>query len=378
MEQLGIYVHFPFCQSKCFYCDFNSYSGLESLIPDYIKSLLNQIEQCPATDGEILSVYFGGGTPTVVPVRYLAAVLAKIRQHFRLVPNVEITIETNPKTTTQADLEYLRAVGFNRLSIGLQSSHDRLLGILGRIHSWVDFGETFRAARNAGFDNISADLIFGLPTQNFEEWDATLEDLIAFEPEHISAYGLQIEPGTKLAEDIKFGELPGVRDEVSAKMMEMAMEILPDCGYEQYEFSNYAKHGRRSIHNFGYWEGRDYLGFGAGAVETYHGIRRTTILKPKEYIRRSQAGGNLWEETETISAQTALVERIMLGLRTCDGVDLAELTMTPGQRERFQRRAEFLQEQGMLEIFNERVRLSKKAVLLGSSVTSDLLMTLDE
>jgi oxygen-independent coproporphyrinogen-3 oxidase len=320
----ALYLHFPFCKQKCYYCDFNSYAGLDALAPEYLKAMRIEIKCYSSQATPITSVYFGGGTPSCLPVEFLTATLDYLKEHFLITPQTEITIEINPGTVDLEKLLKLQNAGFNRLSIGLQASQDELLQTIGRIHNWNDFVTCYQLARDVGFANIGVDLIFGLPTQTYAQWQETLRRVVRLKPEHLSAYGLQLEPGTPLHGMVEQQLLVLPEEDTVAAMMELAMEYLKVAGYEHYEISNYAQPGRRSIHNFSYWCGRDYLGFGAGAYSTVSGERRYNCKDPRAYIERIQNGQSAVAERERLNRRTAAVEALMLGLRTSDGVNLKQ------------------------------------------------------
>ncbi|HPT87769.1 MAG TPA: radical SAM family heme chaperone HemW [Bacillota bacterium] len=374
MRPIGIYLHFPFCKQKCSYCDFNSYSGLEGLMGPYTDALIRQIE---AADKGIAvrSLFFGGGTPSLLPPERLVDVLETVRRQFMLLPETEITLEANPATVTSEALEQLYRAGFNRLSIGLQASQDRLLQEIGRIHRWSDFLETFHMARKIGFTNISVDLIFGLPGQTVTDWKETLAAVTVLEPEHLSAYGLQLEEGTPLWERVERGMVKLPAEEEISAMMEWTMKFLPDAGYQHYEISNYAKSGHVSRHNLGYWLGEDYLGFGAGATSTYKGRRWTHLEDPEEYIQRIAAGQSTIAEEEILDPATRTEERLLLGLRLRSGIDLGEWKeqYSFDLRPLLEGPLEYLVDEGWVEITDDRLRLTDEGVLISNTVIAKLL-----
>lgn len=371
-------MHFPFCKQKCYYCDFNSYSGLEELIPAYGESLIGEMRRFLPQESPVRSVYFGGGTPSYFPVELLLLILQFIKENFAVVPDAEITLEANPGTVKAESLKALKTGGFNRLSLGLQAVQDRLLRSIGRIHSWPEFLESYRQARTAGFTNIGVDLIFGLPGQTIGDWRESLAGVAAMGPEHISAYGLQLEPGTPLAGMVDRGllELPP-EDEV-AFMMRYTMDFLNRNGYDHYEISNFAKPGFRSIHNLGYWTGRQYLGFGAGASSTYQRERWVNLKDPAGYIRAVKNNAPLKSSSEFIDQATAAVETLMLGLRMRSGINLQDfqeqfhidLAQTAGPQ------LEKLLAQKLLTIINGRLALTAEGVLISNYIISCLLQNL--
>lgn len=373
--ELSLYLHFPFCKRKCLYCDFNSYSGIENLIPEYIESLILEIGKFLPEHRVIRSVYFGGGTPSYFPVQSLVSLLRYLKEHFLINHSTEITIEANPGTITAQDLIVLYEAGFNRLSLGVQAAQDELLTMIGRIHTWQDFLSVYQQAREVGFDNIGVDLICGLPGQTLEDWQDSLQRVVFLEPEHISAYALQLEPNTPLAKLVGDGTLTLPVEEEVVSMMQTSMGFLQKKGYEHYEISNYARQGYRSIHNVGYWTGRDYLGFGAGAASTFHQCRWTNVCSPQEYIQRLKDRRTVALESETIDPSTAITEAIMLGLRMRSGIDLARF------KEQFQfdlsaragERIEVLKGHGLLTCLNEHLALTDQGVLVSNYVISSIL-----
>jgi oxygen-independent coproporphyrinogen-3 oxidase len=320
----AVYVHFPFCKQKCHYCDFNSYTGLERLAPQYVEALRTEMGQYLPQTVPLTSVYFGGGTPSCLPAELLCTTLGYLKEHFFITAQTEITIELNPGTAGIEKLIELYDAGFNRLSIGLQAAQDELLTTIGRIHTWDDFVTCYQLAREVGFTNIGVDLIFGLPRQTQMQWQETLQRVVALNPEHLSAYGLQLEPGTVLHRMVTQQMLELPDEEAVAAMMEETMVYLQSSGYEHYEISNYAKPGRQSVHNLGYWRCRDYLGFGAGACSTVYGERWNNYREPQVYIERLQNGQSAVAERELLDQHTVAVEALMLGLRTREGVNLQQ------------------------------------------------------
>jgi oxygen-independent coproporphyrinogen III oxidase len=347
-------------------------------MPEYNEALLAEMKRFLPQERLIKSVYFGGGTPSYFPTELLTNLLHFIKQHFFVAAATEITIEANPGTISANDLILLKEAGFNRLSLGLQAAHDELLKVIGRIHSWQDFLDIFEQAREIGFSNIGVDLIFGLPGQSIAEWQETLRSVVALKPEHISAYGLQLEPETKLAAMVAGGslELP-VEDEVVA-MMQLTMDYLRDCDYEHYEISNYARPGFRSVHNVGYWSGRNYLGFGAGASSTFHQDRWVNMNNPSQYIQALKTGNSVVISREIIDGSTAITEAIMLGLRMRSGINLAQFkkTFRIDLLTKVATELERLMNQELLVIRDGNIWLTDKGVLVSNYVITSLLASL--
>jgi oxygen-independent coproporphyrinogen-3 oxidase len=378
-KTLALYLHFPFCRQKCYYCDFNSYSGLEMLIPDYFRAMRTEIGCYLPQTNPVGSVYFGGGTPSYLPVESLNAILQYLKEQFFIAPHTEVTIEANPGTVGIEQLLELKAAGFNRLSLGLQAFQVELLEMIGRIHDWNDFVTCYHLAREVGFDNIGVDLIFGLPRQTLEHWRESLRQVVALNPEHISAYCLQLEPGTVLYNMVVGQKILALPDEETvAAMMEVAMDYLETSGYEHYEISNYARPERRSRHNLGYWQSRDYLGFGAGAYSTVYGERWNNFKNPHLYIERLQKGQSAVAGRELLNRRTAAVEALMLGLRLRDGINLKQF------RERYEidlmkkARVEVanLFEEKLIDKQEGAIFLTKKGVLISNYVIARLMQAL--
>ncbi len=323
---LGLYLHIPFCLRKCNYCDFCSAPADAATRSAYVQALCQQLAAVAPTvkDREVDTVYLGGGTPTRLHVDELSRILQAVRENYTLQQGAEITCECNPVTGGEALLEGLLAAGVNRLSIGLQSAQDRELSVLGRPHSFADFKSTFFAARMAGFENISADVMFGIPEQTPGSFAQTLHTLVALSPEHISAYGLRIEEGTPFGR--MRDSLPLPSEDEEAQMAELVAELLPRAGYRRYEISNYAREGKESRHNLRYWLGKDYLGFGPGAHSLLNGVRFETPPDTAAYLAAIARGDfdALFTDRHSLSAHEQREEYVMLRMRLAQGVDTAE------------------------------------------------------
>ena len=329
-DSIGIYVHIPFCTAKCGYCDFNSYAGHEHLIPSYTTALTLEagLWREALAGREVESIFFGGGTPSLNPPDEMASVVDTLRANFGVSADAEISLESNPGSVTREYLRALRTAGFNRLSIGVQSFDDEELVTLDRIHTAEDARRAYAAAREAGFDNVNLDLIFGLPEQPLEAWQRSLEEAIALAPEHLSLYALTVEDGTPLARDIARGRTPAPDPDAQAEQYEWTQDRLARTGYEHYEISNWSRPGKRCRHNLIYWQQREYLGLGAGAHSHLNGARFSTVLLPDRYMAlvaesAEAADGRMRHilEGETITPAMAMVDALILGLRLVDGVD---------------------------------------------------------
>lgn len=354
MKELELYLHIPFCERKCAYCDFLSAPADLPVRISYIKKLQEEVAYYGAQYGEyqVSSIFFGGGTPTILEGYQLAAILETVKEHFNITTDAEITVECNPGTLTAGKAEKLVQAGFNRLSMGLQSADDRELQLLGRIHNFAQFLESYDLARKAGFRNINVDLMSALPGQTLKSWQDTLQKVTALRPEHISAYSLIIEEGTpfyeRFAEDERIREEGGhprllPEEDVERQMYELTETFLHTKGYERYEISNYAKPGYECRHNCGYWTRKDYLGLGLGASSLVEHQRFQNTSDLKTYLEQEyspQCEGQhehiaetiqLQEETgltqtghhihiETLDKKSEMEEFMFLGLRLMAGI----------------------------------------------------------
>ncbi len=321
MKTSGLYIHIPFCKAKCGYCDFNSYSGKGAYMESYFSALMREIEETARKYPQpVDTVYFGGGTPTFVPAELLCGALKRIKELFEQCSKCEISIECNPATIGYEGLKELREAGFNRLSIGLQSADNGCLKVLGRIHTFEDFAECFKNARLAGFENISLDLMYGLPEQTIADWKKTLECAVDFGTEHISCYSLKVEEGTPFSEiDLNLPD-----EDTVADMYEMAVEYLSKSGYDRYEISNFAKKGYESRHNLKYWKCDDFAGLGAGAFSCIEGARFSNEADICRYIEKIENSGTAEVERQELSDFDKMSEFVFLGLRLKDGIEEEE------------------------------------------------------
>jgi len=320
-NDLGLYIHIPFCRSKCAYCDFYSLPHREEAMDNYRAALSARLSQLApqAANRRVDTVYFGGGTPSYFGAKRLAALLTQVRSLYRLAPDAEITLEANPDSADEVALSLLRQSGFNRLSLGVQSVDDALLKRIGRPHTFAQARRAVSDARRADFANVSLDLIYGLPGQDLSGWQSTLERVLALEPDHLSCYGLKVEEGTPLHARVLAGEqLPD--DDAQVDMYLWAVERLEGAGFVQYEISNFARPGFASRHNLRYWQLRPYLGFGPGAHSDFNG-RRFSLARDLE---RCLSGEWVRDTEEAISPRERASEYLMLGLRTARGVEKEE------------------------------------------------------
>jgi len=331
----GIYVHVPFCLTRCGYCDFNAYAGLDHLRSRYVAALLREAElAAPAwADEEISSVFLGGGTPTTLEVADLKALLAHLRDRFTVTPDAEVTIEANPDTLDRAKLEGLLDAGYARLSMGAQSFDLAVLAALERIHDPSSVRRAIREARAAGYANLNLDLIYGADGETLDSWERTLRETVDLGPEHVSAYALTIEPSTPLGRKVARGESPAPDPDLQADLFELACSVLAEGGYGHYEVSNWAKPGFECAHNLGYWERRAYLGMGAGA-HAYRDERRWwNVRPPQEYLALVETGTLPVGGEERLEPSDAHLEEVFLRLRILEGVPAS--WVEPGRADPF-------------------------------------------
>ncbi len=319
---LGLYLHIPFCRSKCDYCDFYSVANCGDRMDDYQRALLKHIaETAPLAKKQIVnSVYIGGGTPTWYGEKRLRELLSAVKRQFNVAREAEITLEANPDSADYRTLLLLRRAGVNRLSLGMQSSNDDELEAVGRPHKFYQVKEAVAAARRAKIRNLNLDLIYGLPGQTMESWRRSVEDALALEPEHLSCYGLTVEEGTPLARQVAGGlALPD--DDEQADRYLWTVRRLAEAGYEQYEISNFAKPGCQSRHNLKYWMGEPYVGLGAAAHSDFGGCRYSFVRSVDGYIRGVLEGDRLLDEMDRIPQRERGNEYLMLRLRTTHGIE---------------------------------------------------------
>jgi putative oxygen-independent coproporphyrinogen III oxidase len=322
LDAAGVYLHVPFCLTRCGYCDFNAYAGLDHLASRYVAALLSEAELvAPAWDGvEVVSVFLGGGTPTTLEVADLKALLARVRSAFAFTSEAEVTIEANPDTVDEAKLSGLREAGYGRLSMGAQSFDRSVLAALERVHQPESVLKAFRAARSAGYDNVNLDLIYGAAGETPESWERTLREAIELAPEHLSAYALTIEPGTPLGRRVARGETLAPDPDLQAEMFETACRLLGDAGYGHYEVSNWAKPGYECRHNLGYWERRPYVGLGAGGHGYRDGRRSWNVRPPEEYLSMVERGELPVGGSEELEPADTYLEEVFLRLRILRGI----------------------------------------------------------
>src|SRR3990170_2235967 len=396
MLPLSLYLHVPFCSLKCAYCDFNSYAGLEELVPAYVEALVAEMGRWShfARGRPVPTVFFGGGTPSLLPIGQVERIMRALRERFALAPEAEVTLEANPGTVDLAYLHSLLALGVNRISFGVQSFHDDELAALDRIHSAAEAEEAYGWAREAGFRRVNLDLIYGLPRQPLARWQASLERAIALRPDHMSLYALTVEEGTKLAHDIEHGSVPEPDGDAQAEMYEWSQGRMAEAGYRQYEISNWSLPvlsgvegpGQECRHNLVYWRNGDWLGLGAGAHSHLAGTRFADVYSPKRYVQlvgeTAQAptegpnAGALLKRMRQVTyveeprPELARADTLIMGLRLNEGVSLSEFRRRfgPGADDAYAATFEEFASLGLLERTNGRLRLTPRGRLLANEV----------
>ena len=371
----GIYVHVPFCARRCNYCDFNTYEGLAHLHEPYTRALVSAVEEWPGDCPVPTSVFFGGGTPTLLPPSSLVRILGAVRSRFGSMSAAEVTVEANPDSVDEGTFDALLAGGFNRFSIGVQSLAPKVLESLGRTHSARRALDAVADARRAGAEDVNLDLIYGSPWDSSEDWIASLSGAIEAGPDHIAAYALTVEEGTPLHRLVATGRAPDVDPDVQAARHTTADELLTAGGFARYEVSNWARPGHASRHNVLYWSAGDYLGFGAGAHSHVAGRRWWSLRRPRDFVAAAEASDTLEAGCESLTPDERAGEALMLGLRLTSGVDLDGFAARFGREALESRRdaVDALQEAGLLERAGRRLRLAPSATMLANDVICRLL-----
>ena len=367
----GLYLHIPFCVRKCNYCDFASFKEANCTWREkYIDTLCHEIGMYADEDISIDTIFFGGGTPSLLTAGEFSLIVNKIRETFDILPNTEFTIEANPKTLTEEKLKCFMSFGVNRLSIGLQSIRENEQKTLGRIHNYDDFLATFHMARRLGMKNINVDLMYGIPDQTMESFGKTLESVIALEPEHVSLYGLILEEGTPLYNSRETLNFPTEDDE--CEMYYLATDIMRKMGYLHYEISNYAKDGYQSRHNLKYWHADEYIGVGLAAHSYYSGVRYGNSCDSMEYLAGDYAK---YDMGETLDTDSLAYEYVMLHLRLADGFDLSEYRERFGRDFRQGREKILLtmEKNGLLTMENNRISLTERGFYVSNNILTELL-----
>ena len=378
---LGLYIHIPFCKSKCHYCDFYSVTQAgPGLMDRYLEALCMHIREAGAQAPNYIvdTVYFGGGTPSFFGAEALSAVLSAVRKAFRVSSTAEITFEANPDSVDLRLLRRLHSEGFTRVSLGIQCDDDGILQKIGRPHTYAQAEEAVRAIRKAGFKNLSVDLMYGLPDQTLDSWRKTVNHVVSLQPEHISCYGLKLEEGTPMQRNYRDYTLAD--DDTQADMYLAAIRILRNYGYRQYEISNFCRKGQLSRHNMKYWTGGEYLGFGPDASSDFAGQRFTAVRDIHAYTEGILTGGQVLREVQTIPNRERAGEYLMMRLRITAGLDPREyekrylLPFGPLEQALLKAR-----EQGLaIKTIDGRWHLTPEGFLLSNTLISDLLLIQDD
>lgn len=381
LNELGIYIHIPFCKQKCYYCDFVSYSNKCSEVKEYIESLKKEIEEFDFSNYKVTSIYIGGGTPSYIDSIYIVEILSELKEKLKCnlieFKDIEITIEVNPGTVDTKKLNDYKKLGINRLSIGLQSTKNDILKKIGRIHTYQEFLEIYKLARKTGFKNINIDLMIGIPGQKIGDLKNTLQDIIKLEPEHISVYSLIIEENTPIEKMLENGEIKLPDEDLERNMYWYVKNTLELNGYNHYEISNFAKLGKESRHNLNCWNQEEYIGFGVAAHSYLNGIRFSNTINVEEYIQHIE--NNRKEENIQIEESQSLEDKknefMMLGFRKIQGVDIARF------KEKFIDNPIFLYrenlnklvEEGLIEVDLNHIKLTNKGIDLANLVFEEFV-----
>jgi len=374
MSDYTLYVHVPFCEKKCHYCDFTSYAGLNHLASPYVTALLNEIKAFGQSldSPRLKSVYFGGGTPSILPLRAVDEIMGRVAESFSLDQDAEVSMEVNPGTVNISKLLSYRKSGINRLSVGAQSFNDAILRTLGRIHTSSQISYTVKSARSAGFRNINLDLMFALPGQDLIEWGNSLKRAVSLNPEHISTYNLVIEEGTPFHD--RKPSLPLPTEDEECLMYQDAIETLTASGFEHYEISNFARSGYRCRNNMTYWNNEEYIGAGAGATSYINMSRFSNTRSVEEYIKSWSAPHpeNLKNKYEKglRTAEQELSETMFLSLRLVGGIDLIKLKNRYGGAliSRYNDTVKELADDGLVELSGSKLKLTRRGLFLANEV----------
>jgi oxygen-independent coproporphyrinogen-3 oxidase len=366
---LGVYLHVPFCAAICNYCNFNRGLFDEPLKTRFVDALIQEIAHAPrglSAD----TIYFGGGTPSLLTPHEIESIIQAVRSTFDLAPDAEVTLEANPETVDVSRLEGFRRAGINRLSYGVQSFNDDDLKRLGRMHSAARAEQAVTMAREAGFDNVSLDLMMWLPEQDVAQWLLSVDKAIAVGPEHMSLYILEVYPHLPLKQEMDVRRWTQAEDDTAAEMYDLSMALLDRAGYEQYEISNVARPGYESLHNLKYWADGEWWGFGPGAHSTVDGSRWRNVSGTEEYVRRIGSGAGVVAERRTVPADERLGDALFTGLRLNRGVDISALSQQYGIDiwARFGERLAPFRDAGLLVAEGDRIRLTRAGMLLANEV----------
>ncbi len=376
-KQMGLYIHIPFCKKKCHYCDFSSYPGMEDYWEQYVDAVVNEliIKSDEYNNPVIDTLFIGGGTPSLIPPKLILKILNAIHKYYRINKGCESTIETNPGTLSDEKLRAYKEFGINRLSIGLQACQDDLLNNLGRIHSYQDFIISLKLAQKHGFENINADIIFGVPNQTFVQWRETVEKIVSLGITHVSCYSLIIEEETLFGKMKKSGELSEIDEELDRKMYYYAVECLNKEGFRQYEISNFAKPNYICQHNMNYWRRGYYLGVGSGAHSFVDNRRFANTSDVATYIEGVNNKELILSESYSLTIEDAIEEFIFLGIRLEEGIDFAVIAKEFGINieARYKTKVDRLVKQGLIECQSTLIKLTKKGLDFANRVILELV-----
>lgn len=378
MEELGIYIHIPFCKQKCFYCDFCSFANKNEMQEKYVEAVINEIKNITHKEKyTVTTIYFGGGTPSILNPEYIKNILQEIESSFKILDDAEITIEINPGTVNEEKLKKYKEYGINRLSIGLQSANDKILKKIGRIHDYKQFEETFFYARKCGFKNINVDLMIGLPTQTIEDVKQTLEKIIQKNPEHISVYSLIIEEGTIIEKLINENKLQLPDEETERIMYWTVVNELKENGYNQYEISNFSKKTYESKHNTNCWKQKQYIGLGTSAHSYLNKKRYSNTNNIEEYIKNIQENNISKNITihEEQTEESTMNEYMLLGLRMIQGININEFKQKfkTDPTIKYKKILEKLQKENLIQITKTSIKLTKQGIDFGNIVWEEFI-----
>ena len=376
-QELGIYIHIPFCKKKCYYCDFVSYSNKCDEIGKYIESLIKEINDFDFSKYEVTTIYIGGGTPSFIESKYIIKILNTIFYKIENHNNIEITLEANPGTVTRHKLQDYKEAGINRLSIGLQVTQDNLLKEIGRIHTYKEFLETYKNAEEVGFENINVDLMLGLPNQTIEDLKESLEKIVCLKPNHISIYSLIVEEGTQISNLIEKGKLQLPDEKLERNMYWYVKNFLELNGFNHYEISNFAKKGKESKHNLNCWEQKHYIGFGVSAHSYIEDKRFCNISNLEKYIKNLEKNeielNKIIEETQTLEDKKK--EYMMLGFRKIEGISISKFKekFVDNPIYLYRESLNKLVKEGLIEITLDNIKLTNKGLDLANLVFEEFV-----
>lgn len=377
MKKIGIYIHIPFCKKKCKYCDFVSFEDSNSYIERYVRTLIKSIRNFEYDKIEVDTIYFGGGTPSLLEPQYISNILESIKEKFNVLNDCEITVELNPGTVTREKLKKYYEFGINRLSIGLQSTNDKLLKNIGRIHTYDQFEESYKIARDIGFKNINIDLMLALPGQSLDDIENSVKKVIELNPEHISLYSLILEEGTKLEEEIRNGIQFLPSEDLERKMYHRTKKILEEHGYIHYEISNFSRLGFESKHNLNCWNQEEYLGFGLASHSYFDNKRFSNIDNLEEFIKNIDENNMnkniIVNEIQTL--EEMMKEYMLLGFRKIDGISISKFEQKFMINPLFYFRFELakLEEDLLIEVDLDNIRMTRRGLDFANKIFEEFV-----